>query len=47
MAGGVTRQPLSEYIGPTMKFLMLGHLPMVFLVTFIPELSLYLPGLLD
>ena len=47
MAGGVTRQPLSEYIGPTMKFLVLGHLPMVFLVTFIPELSLFLPGLLD
>ncbi len=47
MAGGVTRQPLAEYIGPTMKFLVLGHLPMVFLVTFIPELSLFLPGLLD
>ncbi|SIQ73446.1 TRAP transporter, DctM subunit [Paracoccus thiocyanatus] len=46
MAGGVTKQPLSTYIGPTMKFLMLGHLPMVFLVTFIPELSLWLPSLL-
>lgn len=47
MAGGVTRQPLSEYIGPAMKFLLLGHLPMVFLVTFVPQLSLFLPGLLD
>lgn len=47
MAGGVTKQPLNEYIGPTMKFLLLGHLPMVFLVTFIPEISLYLPSLID
>lgn len=47
MAGGVTKQPLNEYIGPTMKFLLLGHLPMVFLVTFVPELSLYLPSLID
>lgn len=47
MAGGVTRQPLATYIGPTMKFLVLGHVPMVFLVTFVPEFSLFLPGLLD
>lgn len=47
MAGGVAKQPLDKYIGPTMKFLLLGHLPMVFIVTFIPELSLWLPSLLD
>jgi len=47
MAGGVTRMSLDKYIGPTMKFLLLGHLPMVFVVTFIPELSLFLPSLLD
>ncbi|MEM9631800.1 MAG: TRAP transporter large permease [Pseudomonadota bacterium] len=47
MAGGVTRQPLSTYVGPTMKFLLLGHLPMVFIVTFIPPVALFLPGLLD
>ncbi len=46
MAGGVTRQPLSTYVGPTMKFLMLGHLPMVFIVTFVPPVALFLPGLL-
>lgn len=46
MAGGVTKQSLDKYIGPTMKFLLLGHLPMVFIVTFIPELSLFLPSLL-
>lgn len=47
MAGGVTKQRLSTYIAPTMKFLLLGHLPMVLVVTFIPEISLFLPGLLD
>ncbi|MEN9063127.1 MULTISPECIES: TRAP transporter large permease [Ponticoccus] len=47
MAGGVTGQPLATYIGPTMKFLLLGHVPMVLLVTFVPEFSLFLPGLLD
>lgn len=47
MAGGVTKQPLSTYVGPTMKFLVFGHLPMVFLVTFIPPIALFLPGLLD
>lgn len=47
MAGGVTRQPLATYIGPTMKFLIFGHVPMVFLVTFVPEFSLFLPGLLE
>ncbi|WP_228848051.1 TRAP transporter large permease [Halocynthiibacter styelae] len=46
MAGGVTKQPLSTYVGPTMKFLLLGHLPMVFIVTFIPSVALFLPGLL-
>ena len=47
MAGGVTRQPLSTYVGPTMKFLLLGHLPMVLIVTFVPPVALYLPGFLD
>ncbi|WP_170763841.1 TRAP transporter large permease [Ruegeria lacuscaerulensis] len=47
MAGGVTRQPLSTYVGPTLKFLLLGHLPMVFVVTFVPPVALFLPGLLD
>lgn len=46
MAGGVTRQPLSTYVGPTMKFLLLGHLPMVFIVTFVPPVALFLPGLM-
>lgn len=46
MAGGVSKLSLDRYISPTMKFILLGHLPMVFIVTFIPEVSLYLPKLL-
>ncbi|WP_299314154.1 TRAP transporter large permease [uncultured Halomonas sp.] len=46
MAAGVSKVSLDKYIGATMKFLLLGHLPMVLIVTFIPELSLALPRLL-
>ncbi|MEH6650821.1 MAG: TRAP transporter large permease [Motiliproteus sp.] len=46
MAGGVSKLSLDQYITPTLKFLCFGHLPMVFIVTFIPELSLFLPRLL-
>jgi len=46
MAGGVSKLSLDRYIVPTLKFLCLGHLPVVFLVTFIPEIALFLPKLL-
>jgi len=46
MAGAVSKLSLDRYIKPTIKFLCFGHLPMVLLVTFIPELSLFLPNLL-
>jgi len=45
MAAGVSKLTLDQYIVPTLKFLLLGHLPMVLIVTFIPELSLWLPRL--
>ena len=45
MAAGVSKLTLDKYVGPTMKLLMLGHLPMVLVVTFFPELSLWLPRL--
>jgi len=45
MAGGVTKIPLQAYFKPAMKFLLLGHLPLVFVVTFVPQLSLFLPTL--
>jgi C4-dicarboxylate transporter, DctM subunit len=46
MAAGVSKITLDKYIGITLKFLCLGHLPMVLLVTFLPELSLFLPKML-
>lgn len=46
MAGGVSKLSLDKYFFPTLKFLSLGHLPIVLIVTFIPELSLFLPKLL-
>ena len=46
MAGSVAKQPLQAYMWPTLKFLALGHLPVVFLVTYVPDLALYLPRLL-
>ncbi len=46
MAAGVSKLTLDQYVGPTLKLLFFGHLPMVLIVTFIPELSLWLPRLL-
>ncbi len=43
MAAGVSKLTLDKYVVPTMKLLVLGHLPMVLVVTFVPELSLALP----
>jgi len=45
MAAGVSKLRLDKYVVPTMKLLALGHLPMVLIVTFMPDLSLYLPRL--
>lgn len=46
MAGGVSKLSLDQYLKPTLKFLLLGHLPMVMLVTFVPQLSLLLPEII-
>ncbi|AEV39691.1 TRAP dicarboxylate transporter, DctM subunit (plasmid) [Pseudovibrio sp. FO-BEG1] len=46
MAAGVSKLTLDKYVGITLKFLLLGHLPMVLIVTFFPELSLALPRLI-
>ena len=34
-----------DIFGPTMAFLILGYIPIVFLTTFVPELSLFIPRL--
>ena len=46
MAGSVGKAQFNEYLLPTLKFILLGHLPVVLAVTFIPDLALFLPRLL-
>ncbi|UTW08009.1 TRAP transporter large permease [Pseudomonas benzenivorans] len=46
MAGSVGKSTFNEYMAPTLRFILLGHLPIVFAVTFIPDLALFLPRLL-
>lgn len=43
VASAIGETPLSRLIGPTLKLSLLGHLPWVFVVTYVPELGLWLP----
>jgi tripartite ATP-independent transporter DctM subunit len=45
MAGGVGKLSLDEYVWPALKMLLIGHLPVVLLVTYVPDLALFLPRL--
>jgi len=42
----VGKTEFTEILKPTMKFIILGYVPVVFLTTYWPELSLFLPRLL-
>jgi len=46
VAGSVARLDLGAFVRPALRFMLLGHLPVVLLVTYVPELSLALPDLL-
>lgn len=46
MAGAFGNIPLDRYIGPSLRLMLLGHLPVVILVTYVPDLSLLLPRLI-
>lgn len=45
MTGRVGGVPLEKYIKPAVRFMVLGHLPVILLVTYLPQLSLFLPRL--
>jgi C4-dicarboxylate transporter, DctM subunit len=45
VASSVGRSELRNLVGPTMRFLVMGHLPVILLVTYWPDLSLLLPSL--
>lgn len=44
VAGSVADQELRHFIQPSLRFMLLGHLPVVLLVTYVPALSLALPN---
>jgi len=46
LAARIGKVPFNEYIKPTMIFVLFAQLPVVMMVTFIPELSLWLPRLM-
>ncbi len=43
VAGSVARLNLKDFIRPALHFMLLGHLPVVLLVTYLPDLALWLP----
>jgi len=46
VAGRVARIPVSNFVKEVMPFFFFGSLPGMFMVTFIPQLSLWLPNLI-
>lgn len=44
-ASRVSNVPVSEFVKYCLPFLLLGSLPVLMMVTFIPQISLFLPGL--
>ena len=45
VASAVGEAPLSRLVGRTLKLSLVGHLPIVFLVTYVPDIGLFLPRL--
>lgn len=46
MSGAIGGQTIDHYIKPTLKLICFGHLPVVLLVTYVPDLALFLPRVL-
>jgi hypothetical protein len=46
MAGAISGTPLKEYFWWGIKMQMTVHLPVVLLVTYIPDLALFLPKII-
>lgn len=46
LAGAVGKASLIEMLGPTLKFLLIGYVPVILLVTYFPDLALFLPRVL-
>jgi tripartite ATP-independent transporter DctM subunit len=46
LGGRIGNVPINEYIRPALFFMLVGHLPVILLTTYLPELSLWLPRLI-
>jgi tripartite ATP-independent transporter DctM subunit len=46
VAGSVSGLDLRRFVTPALRFMLFGHLPVVLLVTYLPDLALALPNLL-
>lgn len=46
IAGSVGGIELRQFLKPALRLMLLGHLPVILLVTYVPELSLVLPSLI-
>jgi C4-dicarboxylate transporter, DctM subunit len=46
VAGSVTGLDLQTFLRPALRLMLIGHLPVVVLVTYLPALGTFLPGLL-
>ena len=46
VAGSVSGLSLRNFLTPALRFMLFGHLPVVLLVTYLPDLALFVPRLL-
>jgi len=46
VAGSVSGLSLRRFVNPALRFMLFGHLPIVLLVTYVPEVALAIPRLL-
>lgn len=46
MGCGIAGTPVNKALGPTLRMILFAWLPTLILVTYIPQISLWLPGLL-
>ncbi|GHT00249.1 C4-dicarboxylate ABC transporter permease [Synergistales bacterium] len=45
LGGRIGNVPINEYIKPAMVFMVVGHIPVILITTYFPELCLWLPRL--
>jgi tripartite ATP-independent transporter DctM subunit len=46
ISGSISGASLREYVAPTLKMLVLAYLPIILLVTYLPEIALFIPRMI-